>query len=137
MAADVLLDRRRRWNGWKIAFFVVLILFELAREVAVLEGAQGAVPNGTAIVFSYEGSATAKGRWSRIDGGGRLMPAVVTIDCRKELGRCVEASTMISDKYVYAPELDWFDATFGDDAISYENDIPNCARYSVRIDLKL
>lgn len=128
-------SRRRNW--WKIAFFVVLFLFECAREAAVLAEAQGAIPNGTAIVFSYEGFTTAKGRWMRIDGGSRLMPALVTINCRRDLGRCVEASTVVSDEYVYAPELDWFDARFDDDAVTYENDNPDCARYAVRIDLKL
>jgi hypothetical protein len=134
---DGAFSKTGKLNGWKVAFFVMLILFEVAREAAVLAGSRGAVPNGTAVVSSYEGSATAKGRWTRLDGGSRLMPAVVTIDCRQDLGRCVEASTIISNEYVYSPEIDWFDARFGDDAITYENDVPNCARYLVRIDLKL
>jgi hypothetical protein len=43
----------------------------------------------------------------------------------------------MSELYVYAPQLDWFDATFAADAVTYENNVPECARYSVRIDLKL
>lgn len=131
------LDAKRNWNGWKIAFFVMLLLFEFAREWAVLADAGGAVPNGTARVFSYGSFTTAQGRWARIDGGGKLMPAVVTIDCQQELERCIEASTTINDEYVYSPEIDWFEAKFSDDAVTYENDVPDCARYSVRIDLKL
>lgn len=137
MTVDAPLARRKTWSGWKIAFFVMLLLFEGAREAAVLAAARGAVPNGMALVSSYEGFTTAKGRWTRIDGGSRLMPAVVTIECRRDLGRCVEASTTVSDEYVYSPEIDWFDAKFGEDAITYENDIPDCARYAVRIDLRL
>lgn len=44
---------------------------------------------------------------------------------------------MVSEQYVYAPEIDWFDARFSPDAVSYENDRPDCARYSVRLDLKM
>lgn len=44
---------------------------------------------------------------------------------------------MISDGFVYAPELDWFDAEFAPDAVSYVNDVPNCVRYAVRLDLKM
>jgi hypothetical protein len=44
---------------------------------------------------------------------------------------------MMSEQYVYTPEIDWFDAQFSGDAVSYENDRPDCARYSVRLDLKM
>ena len=129
--------KRNARNWWKVGFFVVLFLFEFAREWAVLAESRGAVPNGMAIVTSYEGFTTAKGRWMRIDGGGSLMPALVTIDCRSDSGQCLEASTTVSDEYVYAPEISRFDAKFTDDAVTYENDVPDCALYSVRIDLKL
>lgn len=133
--SDLVPTSRRNW--WKIAFFVMLLLFEGAREAAVLAEAQGAVPNGIAIVSSYGGFTTAKGRWTRIDRGDRLVPAVVTIDCRQDMGQCIEASSMVHDEYVYSPEINWFDARFADDAVTYESDAPDCARYSVRIDLKL
>lgn len=126
---------RRNW--WKIGFFVFLILFEAAREWAVIASSQMAQPNASAHVVSYEGNTVAQGRWKRIDGGSPIVPTTVTIDCRRELGKCVEATTTMSELYVYAPQLDWFDATFTADAVTYENDVPACARYSVRIDLKL
>lgn len=40
-------------------------------------------------------------------------------------------------KFIYAPTIDRFDASFESDAVTYENDIPDCATYSVRIDFKL
>ena len=126
---------RRNW--WKAAFFVVLIAFELTREFAVLAGAEGARPNTPAHLFSYDGYVNAQGSWKRIDGGGALVPGTVTIECQRETGRCLEASVMVSEQYVYAPEIDWFDARFSPDAVSYENDRPDCARYSVRLDLKM
>lgn len=126
-----------RSNKWKIAFFVTLILFELTREWAVIASSQAAQPNASAHVFSYDGDTVAQGRWKRIDGGSPIVPSTVTIDCRRELGKCVEATTTMSELYVYAPKLDWFNATFAADAVTYENDIPECARYSVRIDLNL
>jgi hypothetical protein len=79
----------------------------------------------------------ADGAWKRIDGGEKLVAGTVTIECRQETGKCVEASTMISDGFVYAPELVWFDAEFAPDAVSYVNDVPNCVRYAVRLDLKM
>jgi hypothetical protein len=130
-------DSRPRRNWWKTAFFVVLIAFELMREVAVLAGAEGARPNARALLFSNGGYVKAQGSWKRIDGGGTLVPGTVTIECQRETGRCLEASVMVSEQYVYAPEIDWFDARFLPDAVSYENDLPDCARYSVRLDLKM
>ena len=127
----------RRWNWWKVAFVIVLLAFEIMRELFVLNEAEGAVPNETAHVFSYQGFVQVQGSWKRIDGGGSLVPGTVTIECTQETGRCLEASSMISDKYVFAPEVSWFDASFTLEAVSYVNDVPDCARYSVRIDLEM
>lgn len=134
-APDARPKSRRNW--WKIAFFIALLAFELTREIAVLESAQGAQPNTNSHLFSYGGYVRTQGSWKRIDGGGALVPGTVTIECQRETGRCLEASVMVSKQYVYAPEIDWFDARFSPDAVSYENDRPDCARYSVRLDLKM
>jgi len=128
---------KRRRNWWKVAFFVVLLAFEVTREMLVLNEAEGAVPNASAHVFSYDGYVRVQGSWKRIDGGGKLVPGTVTIECRQETGRCIEASTSLNDKYVHAPDLSWFDATFTPQAVTYVNDMPDCARYSVRIDLDM
>lgn len=128
---------KQRRNWWKVGFFVLLVLFEFAREWAVLASGESAQPNSMARVYSYAGDAVAQGRWKRMDGGSPMTPGTVTIDCRRELGRCVEASTNINQKYVSAPQLDWFEAKFTPEAITYQNDVPDCARYSVRIDLDL
>lgn len=124
-------------NWWKIAFFGALVALELAREIIVLSGAEGARPNSSAMVFGWDGYAQAEGSWKRIDGGGALLPGTVTIECRRETGQCIEASTMIIDKSVFAPDLDRFDASFTPELVTYENDRADCALYSVRIDLKL
>lgn len=128
---------RPRRNWWKAGFFVALISFEFTRELLVLTGAQGATPNSMAHVFSYDGYVNVEGSWKRIDGGGSLVPGTVTIECRRETGQCVEASVMIHDEYVCAPDLSHFNATFTPDTVSYINDIPDCAKYSVRIDLEM
>lgn len=132
---DLVRGPRRNW--WKVAFFVTLFAFEIAREMTVLAMADKAQPNSDARLFIYDGYVLAQGSWKRIDGGERLVPGTVTIECQRETGKCVEAWTMISDGFVYAPELDWFDADFATDAVSYVNDVPNCVRYSVRLDLKM
>lgn len=126
--------RRRNW--WKIGFFVMLILFEFAREIAVVASTERAQPNVSKHIFSMGGYVAARGRWRRSDGGSEIIPGVVTIVCRKETGQCVEASvSSFSGKYFGSPELDWFDANFAADTVSYENDSALCARYAVRIDL--
>lgn len=120
-----------------MAFAVTLFAFELTREVAVLNASEGAAPNDMASVFAFDGFVTAVGSWKRIDGGGELMPGTVKIECQREASECIEASMTMHDKYVYAPSIDRFTASFAPDAVTYENDLPDCAKYSVRIDLKL
>ena len=66
-----------------------------------------------------------------------LVPTVVTIECERVTGSNLEASANRTDRYVYAPELDKFDASFAADSVTYGNNVPDCARYSVRIDLKM
>ena len=131
------ISAKRQRNWWKVAFFVALFAFELAREFAVLASAEVAEPNATLQVFGGEGFATARGRWTRSDGGDPLVRATVNIECYRDRGECIEASTMMRGIYVYAPEIDRFAASFTDGAVTYENDIPDCAKYSVRIDLRM
>lgn len=127
---------RRNW--WKLAFFVALIAFELAREVAVLESSAGAEPNTRFTMFNFRGEhVTAEGSWRRTDGKGKLVPTVTKIVCRKELNECFEATTNMIDQSVFPPDVDFFQAQFGPDSISYTNDSPTCVQYAVRLDLKM
>lgn len=127
---------RRNW--WKLAFFVALIAFELAREVAVLESATGAEPNTRSTMFNFRGEhVTAEGSWRRTDGKGKLVPTVTKIVCRKELNECFEATTNMIESSVFPPDVDFFEAQFGPDSIGYTNDSPTCVRYAVRLDLKM
>jgi len=127
---------RKRRNWWKIGFFVMLIAFELAREVAVIGSDQQAQPNASKLVFTFDNGRyiTASGRWKRSDGGDRLQPGTVTIECRRDRGQCVEAMVNSIDTSYFAPTLDWFDATFTDRGVRYVNDNAACARYEVVID---
>lgn len=127
-------ERKRRWNWWKVAFFIALIAFELAREFAVIANDQAAQPNTSKSIFGNENYIAARGSWLRSDGGSPIIPGAVTIECRKETGQCVEASVSAGEVYFYAPELDWFDAKFTPEGVTYLNDNPDCARYTVRID---
>lgn len=127
----------RRWNWWKVGFFVLLVLFEGAREIAVLEANAPAEVATLASVVGTDGYVVANGRWNRIDGGSQLAPTSVRIECRKEEARCYEVSYNINGQYAGSPELAMFPATWGIDQVSYENDDAACARYSVRIDQKI
>ena len=129
---------RPKRNWWKVAFFVAIVAFELAREVAVLESATGAEPNTRFAMFNFRGEhVTAEGSWRRTDGKGQLVPTVTKIVCRKELNECFEATSNIIDNSVFPPDVDFFQAQFGPDSVSYTNDSPTCVQYAVRLDLKM
>lgn len=128
---------RPKRNWWKPAFFVALIAFEIAREAAVLNAATGVWPNTSTSTVTSGSRVQAQGSWMRVDGGEELAPNVITIQCHKSLGSCIEANTPIRERYVFPADLDWFPARFTGDAVSYENTYPICVSYTVRIDLKL
>ena len=124
-------------NWWKPAFFVALIAFEFTREIAVISGAAPAQPISSTMIFAVDGFVQAQGTWRRIDGGEKLVPGTVTIQCEQETGQCIEATTMINERYVFAPDVSKFQATFTPGSVSYDNTNASCADYSVRIDLQL
>lgn len=126
---------RRNW--WKVGFFTMLVLFECAREIAVLESDASPRVATSAYVGSIQGYTSAKGRWVRIDGGSQLVPGATSITCYRDKGFCIEATATMFDGYVNEPSVDTIRATFSPDAVTYENDNPQCARYNVRIDLNL
>lgn len=135
--AEVRKNWWQRRNWWKIGFFVMLVLFEFTREWAVLasnNNSRIAVAANVANVGTY---TTATGQWVRTDGGGRLVPTAVLIECDQDRAECMEVSTHLATGYVGTPTIDRFQAQFAPDIISYENDNPRCAHYTVRIDLKL
>jgi hypothetical protein len=125
------------FNWWKLGFFIVLLAFEMAREVAVISASTPAKPISSSLVFGFDGYIKAEGSWKRIDGGEELVPGTLAIECERETGRCIEAVTMIHDNYVYAPDISFFNATFTRDTVSFENTTAACVNYSVRIDLKM
>lgn len=127
----------RRWNWWTIGFFALLVLFEGAREIIVIEANSPAEVATMATVTSFADRTAAKGRWNRIDDGEALVPSSVLIECRREEARCYEVSYSVNGNYAGSPELSIYPATWTAGQISYENDDPVCVRYSVRIDLKL
>lgn len=127
--------RRRNW--WKIGFFVMLVVFEFTREIAVISSDPPAKVATNAYVGSTSGYTRATGRWTRVDGGSQLMPGATLIQCDEQKGQCVETTSTLFNGYVTPPEVTTFDAKFSPEAVNYENDLPECARYSVRIDLKL
>lgn len=127
--------QRRNW--WKIGFFVLLFVLEVCREIIVIQANPMPSIAANDYVGSFGGHTKATGRWQRTDGGSKLVPGATTIQCSQERGECLEVTAHWFDGYVGTPEIDTFPATFADDLISYRNDIPDCAVYTVRIDLAL
>jgi hypothetical protein len=128
---------KKRWNWWKIGFFVMLFLFECAREWAVVVSYEPPKISVSDHVTRVATLVSATGRWTRTDDGSPLTPSGTSITCWENEGRCYEVSYNILDGYARTPTLEVFDAKFADDAVTYQNDVPDCARYSVRIDLQL
>lgn len=124
-----------RFNWWKWAFFATLLAFEIARELAVLAADQSASITALKNITHINGYVSASGRWWRVDGHGALVPGTVTIECRPETAECVEASVMVMNG-VMPPTMDVFKAKWHETSVSYVNENPDCARYSVRIDWK-
>lgn len=128
-------------NWWKVAFFAMLIAFELAREIAVVEAASTAQANVQLMVWNHGAIGNryinATGSWRRNDGGDKLAPTAVAIHCREEQGECIEVTSTLMDKYVFAPDMNRYPAQFGPDGVTYLNEDATCARYQVRVDLKL
>ncbi len=96
------LPRRRNW--WKLAFFVMLVLFEIAREFAVLASAKGAQPSALKTIHGGSDYVLVRGRWMRSDGGSPIVPGAVTIECRKETGQCLKASVSTYEDRFFPPE---------------------------------
>lgn len=124
-------------NWWKIGFFVALIAFEAAREIAVIES--DAPPNfAIGAPISYRspdgGLVSAQGRWHRTDEGEPLEPAVLSIDCWRERGSCVMATTSSNDGYISIPDIRQRNATFTETGAEFTDDWPVCNKLFVRID---
>lgn len=129
--------RKRPRNWWKAAFFVALIGFEITRELLVITSDERVQSNASFQLFHGSSLVVAEGTWERMDGGGPLTTTATRIECWKEDAQCIEAYSHASDMFLYPPTIDRFDAKFGPEAVTYENDIPDCATYSVRMDFKL
>lgn len=122
-----------RLNYWKIMFFIAIIAFEIAREMAVLFAYEPAKPNVYKSVYSVDGYIGAKGTWVRSGNGSPITPNAVTISCIKELSECVVATVNSFNKSYFAPDIQTFDAKFYPDGASYINDRPLCTTIKVYI----
>lgn len=124
-------------NWWKIGFFVALLAFEGAREIAVV--ASDGPPNfalsqASAYRSPDGGFVKAEGRWQRTDGGEAMVPAVISIECWRERGSCVMATTTAHDGYVFMPDIRQRDAVFTETGAEFTDDWPECQKLFVRID---
>ena len=114
------------------------LAFEVTREWAVVAQNEPIGIGAGPYVGRMQNLVSAQGRWRRIDDGvSPLGINGVTIQCWQNEGKCYEATVMAWDRFVSNPDISSYDAKFTDEAVTYTNDDPSCATYSVRIDLKL
>lgn len=122
-------------NWWKWGFFVVLFLLELAREVLVIQMAH--TPTGPSLfIHSSDQHIHAEGMWVRTDKGQHILQNAVIIECRDDMGVCIESQTNLEEP-VASPNISissikertpYF--------VAYQIDDSICARYETRIDLQ-
>lgn len=122
-------------NWWKIGFFVLLFLLEVAREIIIIANDAEARPLVGERFFSYDGSASATGTWKRTDGGEPLNKAAVSIRCDRDRGECYEAAYNIDGLNVFEPSINIHPAVFSDKEITFTDDSSLCMSYSTRLDL--
>lgn len=129
---------KSRFNWWMLAFLVSLLAFEIMRELLVIATNEPKVGDNLVIHGNDSlGYASARGQWVRSDGGSPILPGTVTIDCFKQENMCIEASSTYMPNSRSAPIfVETFKPTeFDASGVTYENDEPGCAKYTVRIDL--
>lgn len=124
-------------NWWKVGFFVMLFLFEMAREWAVIATYAPPKFSVSKHIGRVQTLVSATGRWRRTDGGSDLIPGAVRITCWEDRGVCHEISYNILNGNAGTPDMSTYDAKFTGDRVTYENDVPTCARYQVTIDLNV
>ena len=112
-------SRQRNW--WKIAFFVSLVAFELAREFAVLSTSSRAYPSVTERVFRSGEYTNVEGRWLRTDGGEALVPQAIRIDCYASKLEYYEAGYQINGQSVSSVGFEIHAAEFTEGSISFVN----------------
>ena len=121
-----------------IALVISLIAFEVAREGWVIAENRPMVGGMFTLTgSSSQGIVIASGTWKRSDQGSPMVPGVTEIRCVKHLDICIEVTASVSSgsrsMFMF---MDLFSPTeFSDSAVAYENDNPQCAKYSVRMDL--
>ena len=129
------MEERQGRNWWKIGFFVLLFLLEVAREIVVIAGSAEAEPIVREHFLSGDGYTSASGTWKRADGGDPLNKGGVSIRCYRARGECYEAAYNVSGLNVFEPSITIFRAAFSDDTIAFKDDSSLCMSYLTRIDL--
>lgn len=94
-------------------------------------------PTGpTLIVYSTDQHIHAEGMWVRTGNGQNILPNAVIIECRDEMGVCIESQTNLEEP-VASPNLSIAPikerTTY---SVAYQIDDSICARYETRIDLR-
>lgn len=135
--SDAVTSRKSPRNWWKIAFFIAIVALELTRELLVLNMGPSVRPSPISYVMTYNDVIAVRGSWTRSDGGADLMPATVTIECRRTTGICIVADAHANDDRLTAPEISQYAATFTPQGVTFSNDDPTCVRYLTRIDVAM
>lgn len=127
------LNTTRNW--WKYAFFALLLVFEITRELLVVQMNSKAYPIRSVQITEIGGYIFAQGSWARTDGGGALVPSATAIECSRLRAECIETGLHINGNFIEGPDLAVRAAEFTESSVSFTNDTPLCVRYITHINV--
>ena len=127
--------KRRNW--WKIGFFVLLFVFEVSREIIVIQADASAKPSVSFHLFRFRDFTSAEGVWKRTDNGGKMSSAIIKVECNQSQGSCTMVDVQMNELWVSPPNISRFDAKFTPDSITFDDDSAECVTLKFRIDLTL
>ncbi|WP_430414143.1 hypothetical protein [Parasphingorhabdus sp.] len=112
-----------------------MLILELTRELLVLASSQQPSLLVMKSIWQSENLVMAEGRWRRTDGGDRLIPNMVNIECDRRKGTCLVVDVTLSKQSVMPPEASFYSANFTENGATYSY-TTNCVVYDVTIDAR-
>lgn len=136
LETDAVLTTAWNRNWWKVAFFLALFAFEVAREWIVIANA-ASIGGGTIFRVSAVGDhATANGEWIRVDGGEPIKRNAVNIVCQRGWGGCMEIQAELLGQSIEIWPTFYAAEWVSEGLLTYSKNDAECVRYGVTIDAR-
>ncbi|MBS0481656.1 MAG: hypothetical protein JSR96_05775 [Proteobacteria bacterium] len=127
--------RWRRLNWWKIGFFFMLFIFEICREIIVLQLDWKATPEVGYEILQDGDRTVATGFWKRTDNKEPMDGVPVSIQCDAKRGTCILVYLHLEGLNVSAPDILDLPARFTRGSIYFVDHKEYCVDGPIQIDL--